>query len=153
MPRFYFDTSAFTKRYHLEIGSVRVASIFEAHNSIVQISNLGILEAQSAFGMKVRTGQITESKAISLRALVLNDVSTGIVELLMLESTHFAAAALLVSKYGFTRRMRTLDALQLAVALDLRAKGLLDIFVVADKLLAEVAILEGLSVQNPEDLP
>ena len=153
MPRFFFDTSAFTKRYHIEVGSARVASIFEADDSIVQISNLGILEAQSAFGMKVRTGQITEAKAISLRALVLKDVSTGVVEVMTLDPIHFAAAALLVSKYGFTRRMRTLDALQLAVALDLHAKGLLDIFVVADKLLPEVAVLEGLSVQNPDDLP
>ena len=91
--------------------------------------------------MKVRTGQITEAK--SLRALVLKVVSTGNVEVITIESAHFAAAALLVSKYGFTRRMRTLDALQLAVVLDLHAKGLLNMFVVADKLLVEVAVLEG----------
>ena len=138
MPRFFFDTSAFTKRYHIEVGSARVASVFEA---------------QSAFGMKVRTRQITETKAVSLRDLVLKEVSTGIVEVITLDPIHFAAAALLASKYGFTRRMRTLDALQLAVALDLHAKGLLDIFVFADKLLPEVAVLEGLSVQNPDDLP
>lgn len=48
-------------------------------------------------------------------------------------------------------RMRTLDAIQLAVALDLHSHGLRDVFVVADKILAEVAILEGLSIQNPEE--
>ena len=46
--------------------------------------------------------------------------------------------------------MRTLDAIQLAVALDLRSKGVLDIFVVADKILAELAMLDGLPVLNPE---
>ena len=47
--------------------------------------------------------------------------------------------------------MRTLDATQLAVALDLRGKSELDVFVVADKLLCEVAALEGLVVETPED--
>ena len=59
---------------------------------------------------------------------------------------------MLVGKYGFTRRMRTLDALQLAIAMDLQEKSLLDVFVVADRLLAEVAVLEGLSTLNPEDI-
>ena len=59
---------------------------------------------------------------------------------------------MLVGKYGFTRRMRTLDALQLAIAMDLQEKSLLDVFVVADRLLAEVAVLEGLSTLNPEDV-
>ena len=49
--------------------------------------------------------------------------------------------------------MRTLDALQLTVAIELRRRNLLDTFVVADRLLAEVAVFEGLNVENPEDLP
>ena len=60
------------------------------------------------------------------------------------------AARLLIGKYGYTRRLRTLDAIQLAVALDLHRQGLADMFVVADKFLAEVAALEGLAVENPE---
>ena len=46
--------------------------------------------------------------------------------------------------------MRTLDAIQLAVAMDLHHKGLLDVFVVADKILADLAVGEGLTVLNPE---
>jgi len=49
--------------------------------------------------------------------------------------------------------MRALDAIQLAVALDLQSQSLLDVFVVADKILAEVVMLEGASFQNPEDTP
>lgn len=101
--------------------------------------------------MKVRTGQITPAKAVALQARVLGDVAAGTVYVIPLEPTHFTSAGLLVAKYGFGRRMRTLDAIQLAVALDLHSQGLLDVFVVADKILAEVAILEGLTVQNPED--
>ena len=101
--------------------------------------------------MKVRTGQITPAKAVALQARVLGDVAAGTVYVITLEPTHFTSAGLLVAKYGFGRRMRTLDAIQLAVVLDLHSQGLLDVFVVADKILAEVAILEGLTVQNPED--
>lgn len=43
-----------------------------------------------------------------------------------------------------------LDALQLAVALDLSRQNLLDHFVVADHALAEIASLDGLPVINPE---
>jgi len=67
VPQFFFDTSAFAKRYHLEVGSDRIAAIFQSQNSTFQISNLGVLEAQSAFAMKVRTGQITPDKAIALQ--------------------------------------------------------------------------------------
>jgi hypothetical protein len=46
--------------------------------------------------------------------------------------------------------LRTLDALQLAVALDLRSQELLDHFVVADESLATIAAAEGLGVVKPE---
>jgi hypothetical protein len=52
---------------------------------------------------------------------------------------------------GFSNRLRTLDALQLGVALDLRTQGRLDHFDAADKVLLTVAQLEGLPVSNPED--
>ena len=52
-----------------------------------------------------------------------------------------------------TRRVRTLDALQLAVALDLCRRNLLDTFVVEDKLLADVAALDGLVIENHQDTP
>jgi hypothetical protein len=43
-----------------------------------------------------------------------------------------------------------LDAIQLAVALDLRRRGMLDELVTADRVLLTVAPLEGLPVSNPE---
>jgi len=50
--------------------------------------------------------------------------------------------------------LRTLDALQLAVALDLKAQGLLDFFVCADEILCQVAEKEGITVVNPvKNLP
>ena len=75
MPQFFFDT--FAKRYHLEVGSNRIASIFQSPNSTFPISNLGVLEAHSAFAMKVRTRQITPDEAVAERARVLGDVAAG----------------------------------------------------------------------------
>jgi hypothetical protein len=46
-------------------------------------------------------------------------------------------------------RLRTLDALQLAVALALAQRGMIDHFVCADQMLCEMAIAEGLTIINP----
>jgi hypothetical protein len=63
---------------------------------------------------------------------------------------HFTLAEQLIGLHSFSNRLRTLDALQLAVALGLRGQGLLDYFV-ADKALLSVARLEDLPTLNPED--
>ncbi len=47
------------------------------------------------------------------------------------------------------RRFRTLDALQLAVALDLSRRGMTEYFVCADTRLCETAEEEGLVIVNP----
>ena len=114
------------KYYHQEIGSDTVKKIFQTTGTVLQVSNLGILEVQSAFGMKVRTRQITPEDAAVLRQRLLGDVASEIVRLIHLDSTG--------NRYGSSR------------------EKLLDVFVVADRLLAEVAVLEGLSTLNPEDV-
>ena len=140
------------KYYHPEIGSDKVKKIFQTSGAVLQVSNLGILEVQSAFGMKVRTQQITPSDAAILHQRLLGDIASEIVRSIHLGSQHVSLAGMLFGKYWLTRRMRTLDALQLAIAVDLQKKSLLDVFVVADRLLSEVALLEGLSTLNPEDV-
>ena len=55
-----------------------------------------------------------------------------------------------MERYAFTSRLYALDALQLAVALELRNQKLVDHFVAADTILCEVAGLEGFPVINPE---
>jgi predicted nucleic acid-binding protein len=56
----------------------------------------------------------------------------------------------LLVRYGTVIPLRTLDAMQLAVALWLRDRGHLDQFVCADAWLCEAAQREGLAVLNPE---
>jgi hypothetical protein len=55
----------------------------------------------------------------------------------------------LIARHSFSSRLRTLDAVQLAVALDLTDQRLADQFVVAGLVLAETARAESLSVINP----
>lgn len=63
---------------------------------------------------------------------------------------HLRLAEKLIATHAPTRRLRTLDALQLAMALELKAAGIMDEFVVADRHLVEVAKLEALPFINPD---
>jgi hypothetical protein len=56
----------------------------------------------------------------------------------------------LVERYAFDWCLRALDALQLAVALELRSQKTVDHFVAADQTLCEVAEREGFTVINPD---
>ena len=63
---------------------------------------------------------------------------------------HFKEADRLLRQHGLAARLRSLDALQLAVALGLNATGPLDTFVCADANLCQIAGAEGLALVNPE---
>ena len=63
---------------------------------------------------------------------------------------HFSAAVDLIRRVGLVQNLRTLDALQLAVALDLNDPGRPVTFVCADAALCTIAAAEGLTVINPE---
>lgn len=64
-------------------------------------------------------------------------------------SSHYQLASDLVATYGPNRQIRTLDALQLAVALKAHRTQPFDGFVCADQRLCDVAALEGLVIVNP----
>jgi uncharacterized protein len=145
----FFDSSAVAKRYHPESGSGKVMTIFAEMQKEIRISQLSFVEVQSVFAMKVRGGFIDRKDTGMQRARFLVDVAAGDIEVVRVTTNHFASAERLIGRHSFAKRLRTLDALQLAVALDLLGLGLLDYFVVADKALGEVATLEGLTVLDP----
>ncbi len=150
MANYFLDTSAFAKRYHPEIGTPVIMTMFAEPERHVRVSTLILLEVQSVFAMKVRSGVISRAQAGTLRARMLLDMAADDFEVFNLSAEHFNHAERLLGRYGFTHRLRTLDALQLAVALDLREQDYLDHFVVSDKALAAVASAEGLAVIDPE---
>ncbi|MGH9785013.1 MAG: type II toxin-antitoxin system VapC family toxin [Terriglobia bacterium] len=149
MAQYFFDTSALVKYYHVEVGTPAVSGIFAERDRKIRISSLGLLEIQSAFAMKVRSGALARHGAGLQRARLMLDVAAGDIEVFGVAEDHFVAAERLVGRHAFTRRLRSLDALQLAVALDLHGQGLVDSFVAADQSLCEVAVIEGLNVNNP----
>jgi hypothetical protein len=78
------------------------------------------------------------------------DVASGVVQPYTVADDHFDAAERLIGRFAFSLRLRSLDALQLAVALAPKEQGLVDQFVAADKALLDVAALAAFSVVNPE---
>ena len=88
--------------------------------------------------IKVRSGTLDLRNAGIQRARLMLDVAAGGIEDYRLSDRHLESAELLIGRHSFTRRLRTLDALQLAVALDLSRQNLLDHFVVADHALVEI---------------
>jgi len=146
----FFDSSALAKLYHSEIGTPTVDQLVRTTGNRVRISRLTVVEMSSVFAVKVRTQFISRDDAGVFLRQFRDDLVSGTWEVFAVREEEFALAQRLVERYAFDRRLRALDAVQLAVALGLRAHGLIEKFVAADKVLCEVAALEGLSVPNPE---
>jgi predicted nucleic acid-binding protein len=150
MSAHFLDTSALVKHYHPEVGTPEVDRLWADPGVALFISRLGVVELVSVFAKKVRTGQISAADFGLLRRRFFADLRQhrpGVVRLLV---RHFQEADRLLQQHSLTHSLHTLDALQLAVALDLRRQGMLDQFVTADRVLLVVAPLEGLTVVDPE---
>lgn len=149
MGQYFFDTSALVKRYRPEQGTDAVDALFADAGSSFLISRLGIIETVSALALKVRTGELPLADYIVTRKKFLGEVSLGTVKVVRLLVAHYRNAERLIDRHAMSHRFRTLDALQLSVALDLREQGRVDTFVCADQALCEVASLENLPTLNP----
>jgi predicted nucleic acid-binding protein len=145
-----FDSSALVKLYHPESGTPAVDQIVNAADNLVRVSRLTVAELTSAFAIKVRTHFMNRGDADVFLHQFRRDIATGKLEVFSIGESEFTMAELLVERYAFESRLRALDALQLAVALELRDQKLVDHFVPADAIICEVARLEGFSVINPE---
>ena len=149
MARVFFDTSALVKNYHVEPGTAQVQTILGASGSEFLISRLSAVEMLSGFAGKVRTGALSSTDYGILRKRFLADVRRKTVRPLRVLNSHYQLAGDLIGKHAMSRQLRTLDAIQLAVALHFHRVFPLDDFVCADRRLCDVAELEGLSVTQP----
>jgi len=100
----------------------------------------------------VRTGEIDHQSALIARRRLEADLGRRRLLLAAVNDEHFRTARQLLFKYGAAEALRTLDALQLSVAFELKRTGLVTVFVAADQRLCRVAMLEGFAVTNPEQL-
>ena len=123
--------------------------ILNEQGSVHYISRLTTVEIQSAFALKARTQAITAQDLQQIQKRIAADFAARRFPVVRMLQNHFREAEQLIRKHAPTKAFRTLDSLQLAVALSLHSQGKLDHFVCADEKLCKVAEDEGLSVINP----
>jgi len=151
LPNYFVDTSALAKLYHQEAGSEFVARIVSEPGFRCIVSHLAMVEMESVFAIKARTGEIDEREVETARRCLRADLRQR--RLMVgppVQPRHFHAARRLLMKYGATEGLRTLDALQLAIALDWKDTGRIDVLIAADQRLCRVAALAGCPAVNPE---
>ena len=148
---YFFDTSAFVKRYHQEIGTEVVDAAFDEGSATKLISDLGVIEFYSAFARKARMGEITEEDFRETAMAMAWDVQQDIVQLVSLDEEEKGEAAALIEEYGVSENLRTLDALQLAVIKQLGPQAVTEVYC-ADHRFAAVIKKEGFSVVDPEQV-
>ena len=78
---------------------------------------LTLIELSSVFAIKVRTQFITREDAEALLRQFREDILAKKIEVFAIRERGFALAERLIEQYAFGRRLRTLDAVQIAVAL------------------------------------
>lgn len=150
MPAHFFDTSAVAKHYHAETGTAKVDALLALPGTAQYVSRLSVVEFHSVFAKKVRTGALPAAAFDTLTRQFRRDVAAKRVQVVRLLVAHFETAEQLIRRVGAGQNLRTLDALQLAVALGLNTPGRPVTFVCADLALGAVAAAEGLTVVNPE---
>lgn len=149
MSAYLFDSSAIAKRYCHEAATDRVEAILSDPDNLCIISRLTIVEIHSVFATKVRRQEITEQDFDLLRRRFLSDGKQRLFRVVPISTAIFQQAVLLLRGNALSESLRTLDALQLAAALDLHRLGRMEYFVMADKALAAIATTVGLAVVDP----
>jgi predicted nucleic acid-binding protein len=150
LSKYFFDTSALAKVYRQETGSDFVDRILAEPGSQYLISRLTIVEMESVFALKARVGEIDQEAVLIARRRLAADLGRRRLLVAAVNDEHFRGARQLLFKHGAVEALRTLDALQLSVALGLKRAELVTVFVAADQKLCRVATLEGFAVTNPE---
>jgi predicted nucleic acid-binding protein len=151
LPKYFLDTSALAKLDHNEIGSEYMDRILNETGSQFVVSRLSIVEMESVLATKVRTREIDQVGVdIGRRGLRADLVRGRLIVGPPIIARHYHVARTLLVKFGATEGLRTLDALQLAIALDLKQLGQVSLMVTADQRLSRVAPLAGCPAVNPE---
>ncbi len=150
MSTYFVDTSALAKRYIVEIGFRWVRSwILPSADNIIVLSNISTIEMISVLMRREREGTISQSDRIQAQNNFLHHVENQYL-MVDLDSDVLEEARNVLLRHP----LRTLDALQLASALDAaRALRISPTFVSADTRLLSVAAAEGFAVDDPNTHP
>ncbi|HXV83894.1 MAG TPA: type II toxin-antitoxin system VapC family toxin [Candidatus Binatia bacterium] len=146
---YFLDTSALAKRYLAERGSNRIRRLLERKADVFYQSFLRPLEVASALYRRLRSREISPAElSFLLRAYVAHSHEDYL--LLPYSDDLMNRASALIARHV----LRSLDALQLASALELRdslpAEAHPLTFVSTDDGLVDAARAEHLQAENPE---
>jgi len=133
LPNYFFDTSALAKVYRQEAGNDFVDRILSEPASRHIISRLTVVEMESVLALKARMGEIDQQAVSIARRRLDADLGRRRLLIAAVNGEHFRGARELLVKHGAIEALRTLDALQLSVALVLKRAGLVTVFVAADQ--------------------
>jgi len=140
---YYFDTSALVKRYHREEGTEVVDKIIEGESPIY-FSTIAIAETISALRKLKSMRKISRKMYEKLVGVFFGEVEKRFV-IVPLDDSQILTTIKMIEKHN----LRTLDALHLAVASEIKIMGDV-IFVSSDKKLLLAAKKEGFGILNPE---
>jgi hypothetical protein len=150
MANHFLDTSALIKHYHAELGTPAVDRLWAEPGARLFISRLGVVETVSVLAKKARSQIISGANFGLLRRRFFADLRQRQPVLVRMLVQHFQEADQLLQRHGLVQSLHALDALQLAVALDLHRRGMIDTVIAADRSFMNVALAEGLKILNPE---
>lgn len=148
----FVDTSALAKLYHHEAGSDSMERLFERRKEYrLIVSPLTLVEIESVLAIKMRTNKLDQAGRIVAQDRLRSDLhERRILISPQFENVHFEFARTCVAMHGPKEGIRTLDALQLAMAIHLSNSGLLHFLVAADQALCRVAGLYDLATIDPQ---
>jgi len=146
----YYDTGVLLKLYTGEKESVGVANFVHSRGEKLWVTDLHISESVSALKLKVFRKECHEEHAALGIALIMDDLKTGVLQLLEVDWNRvWQECRLLSDKFASTSGVRTLDALHVAVARLFWAEE----FVTGDTRQSDLAARIGLRVINPAHGP
>jgi uncharacterized protein len=154
MATYFLDTSAIIKRYIFEPGQAWILSLCNpVHGHDLYISQAALVEVVAAICRRARENSINTVERDRLITVFRRDSQQGY-NIWSISSDLYHAAGDLCRSH----RLRAYDAVQLACALALRQYTIANqapdpIFVCADVGLLDIAGVEGLQRENPNNYP
>ena len=138
--RVYLDTSALAKWYLNEAGSEAFVAYLQGVQVAI-ISRLVQTEMRSLLSRRRRMGELSAQLESVLYAALLDDIAQGWLQAYPIEDRHCIEAVHLIERLP-EHRLRTLDALHLAVAKRLAV----DTLATADAVMADAGQAMGFEV-------
>ena len=147
---YFLDTSAYAKLYHHEPGSDHLHSLVQNPAVTLIISTLTLVEMESVLAIKVRTGELNPHGQQLARRRLQSDLAQRRIELgPALNSHHYQNARQLLIAHAISLGLRTLDAIQAAVCLELNQTSQITALLASDHRLCRVAEVNGCPALDP----